>query len=122
MKKNQRGLIVFAFACIWILVTTSSVVAQTITASGVATTYTADMNVGSKGDAVSRLQTFLEAQGFLKMPEGVSRGYYGLLTKAAVAQFQENFKIVQKGAPGSGRTGPMTRAKINEIMEALSNM
>lgn len=75
--------------------------AQTMTA-----TYARNLTVGSRGDDVVALQTMLEAKGFLVMPVGVAKGYFGSLTKAALAKFQAANGI----APAVGYFGPITRA------------
>jgi peptidoglycan hydrolase-like protein with peptidoglycan-binding domain len=52
---------------------------------------------------VVSLQSFLEAKGFLVMPAGVAKGYFGGLTKTAVVAYQAS-----KGLPTTGFFGPMT--------------
>lgn len=73
-----------------------------------ATTFSKDLRVGSKGDDVIALQTWLEAQGFLSMPVGVAKGYYGASTRAAVMKYQKSV-----GLPQVGVVGPATRATLN---------
>jgi hypothetical protein len=68
-----------------------------------------DLSVGSEGDDVVALQTFLEGAGYLVIPNGVAKGYFGGLTKAAVKKFQ---KAV--GLPTPGRVGPATRGILNK--------
>lgn len=61
---------------------------------------TKDLDVGSKGDDVSELQTTL----------GVSAtGYFGPLTHSAVMKWQS-----ENGLPSTGYVGSMTRAKLTE--------
>src|SRR3989344_9140435 len=51
-------------------------------------TFTQNLTVGSTGGDVTSLQQFLVGGGYLNMPIGVSYGYFGPLTKAAVAAWQ----------------------------------
>lgn len=71
-------------------------------------TYTRNLTIGSRGADVISLQTFLESQGLLVMPQGVAKGYFGILTRAALARYQASVGI----SPAVGFFGPITRAKI----------
>ena len=66
-----------------------------------------NLMVSSKGDGVAWLQSWLETKGYLVMPEGVAKGYFGNLTKMALAKYQG-----EAGLPSTGFYGPMTRAKL----------
>lgn len=66
------------------------------------------LTLGSTGDDVAILQTFLERKGFLVIPPGIAKGYFGPLTKAAVAALQLSI-----GLEGVGHVGPATRAYLN---------
>jgi len=81
------------------------------TTSGAATTFNTDLTVGSTGADVVALQTFLVGRGYLVMPAGVAMGYFGPLTKAAVAAYQASAGI----APAVGYFGPLTRANVNAL-------
>src|SRR5579863_5040164 len=70
------------------------------------------LGVGSSGVQVTNLQTFL-ASNYYIYPAGRVTGYYGVLTEAAVAQFQLNY-----GISPVGNVGPITLAKINNVMAA----
>jgi len=70
------------------------------------------LRVGSTGSNVTNLQTFLASDRNI-YPEGRVTGYYGSLTRAAVAQFQVNYGISMVGA-----VGPLTLAKINSVINA----
>ena len=74
--------------------------------SSVSTTFTTDLTIGSKGDQVSALQQALVSKGFLTMPAGVAYGYFGNLTKSAVAAWQAANGIT----PAVGYFGPKSRA------------
>lgn len=74
-----------------------------------AASFSTNLTVGSKGDDVSALQAWLVSKGFLVMPAGVSYGYFGGLTKAAVASYQKAKGI----SPSVGYFGPITRAAVN---------
>src|SRR5258708_6992364 len=70
--------------------------------------FTSDLTVGSKGAQVTSLQTFLISKGFLKV---AATGYFGGLTKAALAAFQAANGI----SPAAGYFGPKTRAFVNSM-------
>jgi spore germination protein YaaH len=71
-------------------------------------TYTRNLDIGSSGADVVLLQTFLEDGGFLTIPAGVAKGYFGELTKRAVISYQKSVGINPIGV-----FGPATRASIN---------
>ncbi len=71
--------------------------------------YTRDLTLGSTGADVVSLQTFLEAKGFLTIPVGTSKGYFGTLTQSALGRYQAANGI----APTAGYFGPVTRAKVS---------
>ncbi|MEI6057835.1 MAG: peptidoglycan-binding domain-containing protein, partial [bacterium] len=66
------------------------------------------LTVGSTGADVTALQSWLVSNGFLTMPAGVSMGYFGKVTKAAVVAYQASV-----GLPSTGFVGPLTIAKLN---------
>lgn len=67
-----------------------------------------NLSVGTRADDVTRLQFILIGEGFLA--QGLSTGYFGQLTKAAVIKFQ-----TKHGLPATGFFGPMTRAKVETL-------
>lgn len=79
-------------------------------------TYTVDLTIGSTGADVTALQTFLVSKGMLVMPAGVPMGYFGPLTKAAVAKYQASVGI----APAVGYVGPLTRANLNSLVAPVT--
>ncbi len=66
----------------------------------------ANLMMSSRGSKVVDLQTFLESKGYLTLPEGVAKGYFGNLTKMALMKYQ-----AEVGLPSTGFFGPLTRAK-----------
>jgi peptidoglycan hydrolase-like protein with peptidoglycan-binding domain len=70
--------------------------------------YTRDLATGSTGADVVALQSFLVKKGFLSIPAGQAMGYYGSLTKAAVANFQAAY-----GLSSTGFVNVETRAFLN---------
>jgi len=69
------------------------------------------LSFGFRGPDVTTLQTMLEQKGFLTMPFGVAKGFFGVLTGAAVARYQTSV-----GLPSVGLVGPLTRAKLGSEM------
>lgn len=74
------------------------------------TLLTSQLDFGDKGTNVTNLQTYLADNPSL-YPEGLVTGYFGGLTFAGVKRFQ-----AAHGFEQVGRVGPMTLAKINELM------
>ncbi len=75
-------------------------------------TITSEMGLGSRGGDVTALQQFLATNPMI-YTSGIVSGYFGALTQAAVMQFQ-----IAYGIPAVGRIGPITMAKINQIMSS----
>ena len=83
---------------------------------GASATYTRDLTLGSTGDDVTSLQTYLVAQN--KGPKaaalaavfaaGTAKGYFGSMTQAALAEYQAAVGI----SPAAGYFGPITRAHL----------
>ena len=76
------------------------------------------LRVGSSGDDVEKLQTFLSQ--FLDIyPEKLVTSFFGPLTQRAIERFQVKYAIISSGSPettGFGILGPKTRAKISELL------
>lgn len=72
-------------------------------------TYNNNLTVGSEGADVSALQQFLYSKGFLTVNP---TGYFGPLTKAALASYQASVGI----SPAVGYFGPVTRAHFNAMV------
>ena len=77
--------------------------------AGTAVQFNMDLTIGSKGADVTALQQWLVSKGFLQMPANTSYGYFGAVTKAAVAAWQASAGI----SPAVGYFGPISRAKAN---------
>ena len=71
-----------------------------------------ELSVGSTGPNVTLLQQYLATDPSV-YPQGIVSGYYGPLTKNAVAQFQIGY-----GLPPVGAVGPQTLAKLNAMLAA----
>lgn len=95
-RKIVAGLLGFAMVL-------TIVVGLSSTASAA---FTRSLTVGLSGADVTELQTALVAQGYLTMPAGVSMGYFGSLTKRAVAAWQAASGV----SPALGYFGPKSQA------------
>ena len=73
--------------------------------------FTQTLTIGSRGSEVVALQEMLVAQGHLTMPAGVAMGYFGPLTRSAVAAWQ----MANGVSPAVGYFGPISRAKANSM-------
>lgn len=72
-----------------------------------ADTFNRQLETGMNGTDVSTLQTFL-AEDPTMYPQGLVTGYFGFLTKSAVANFQSRNNL-----PSVGRVGPATLPVLN---------
>jgi hypothetical protein len=70
-----------------------------------------NLYLGMKSADVTCLQEFLKNQGTDIYPEGLVTGNFGNLTKASVIKFQSEYGIAQ-----TGFVGPLTRNKINSLL------
>ncbi len=68
------------------------------------------LSMGAQGADVTALQTILTQKGFLTMPPGVAKGYFGAFTRAAIIRYQTSV-----GLPPVGVLGPLTRARLNAV-------
>lgn len=71
--------------------------------------FSRDLTIGSKGQDVEKIQTFLKEKGFF---ERVTTQYFGQITKNALANYQKSVGI----SPSAGYFGPKTRAYINNLL------
>ncbi len=81
-------------------------VATTPSSSTSACSFTGDLTVGSTGAAVTCLQNALKAGGYMTAN---ATGYFGSLTQAGVAAWQQAMGIT----PAAGYFGPKSRAAFN---------
>ena len=85
------------------------------------------LSVGSRGEAVSRLQQELKNQGYYTYPKVT--GYYGPITRDAVMKFQKGRGLVVDGIAGNatqsalyGSTGQVVTLKFGMRGEAVSRL
>ena len=88
---------------------------NTMNATSMSAMIQSDLTVGSNGDGVTALQSFLVSKGYLMMPAGVSMGHFGNLTRDAVKKYQ-----MSVGISATGYFGPLTRAAYAKM--AMSSM
>ena len=94
--------------------TTTAASAGAGSAGGGAQTFAANLSFGARSAAVTALQQFLIAKGYLG--PAYATGFYGALTQAAVQKFQCDRAVVCSGSPAStgwGSVGPKTRNALN---------
>lgn len=63
-----------------------------------------DLSVGARGADVVTLQGLLSEMGYLNVPAGIPLGYFGSMTKAAVASYQRSLGVIN-----TGYFGPLTK-------------
>ena len=66
--------------------------------------------IGSRGNDVINLQNFLIQKGYFKSSVGAT-GYFGLITKSALINWQKD-----NGIPSTGYFGPISRQKYQKII------
>ena len=74
--------------------------------------YGSDMQMGATGYGVAELQAYLGEQGYFTLPAGVNLGYFGAVTKAALARYQ-----VSAGLAPSGYFGTETKDSIQDYLK-----
>ena len=83
-------------------------------------TVTNQLELGSKGIDVTRLQTYLASDAGV-YPSGLVTGFFGPLTQEGVRRFQATERIVSDGTPettGYGRVGPQTITRLNTLINS----
>lgn len=88
-------------------------IALTVATTASAYNFNFNLELGSSGPDVVALQTYLESNGYLALPAGTDKGYFGASTQTAVATWQN----AQGIAPSNGYFGPVSRS----IMTRLTN-
>uniref|UniRef100_UPI003080795A peptidoglycan-binding domain-containing protein n=1 Tax=Mesomycoplasma ovipneumoniae TaxID=29562 RepID=UPI003080795A len=82
MKKITTAVVAFALA----LTVVAPVAASAQTSASY--TFNTNLTVGARGADVVALQSFLESKGVLTIPAGVAKGYFGAMTRSALAAYQ----------------------------------
>lgn len=67
-----------------------------------------NLTIGSTGQNVVVLQALMSELGYLNIPSGIPFGYYGSMTKDAVARYQSATNI----SPAVGYYGPVTKVSM----------
>lgn len=67
-----------------------------------------NMTIGSTGQGVVVLQGLMSELGYLNVPSGIPFGYYGSMTRDAVAKYQASTYV----APAVGYYGPITKVSM----------
>jgi len=73
-----------------------------------------DLTLGTTNQNVVVLQGLLSELGYLNVPFGIALGYYGPLTKNAVARYQVSQSVV----PAVGYFGPITKIAMHSDFAA----
>ena len=63
-----------------------------------------DLSVGATGPDVTELQGILSELGYLNVPAGIPLGYFGGMTKTALASYQATLGVIN-----TGYFGPLTK-------------
>lgn len=69
-----------------------------------------NMTIGSEGRGVVVLQGLLSELGYLNIPINIPLGYFGPLTRAAVAKYQASQQVL----PAVGYFGPLTKVAMHK--------
>jgi len=72
-----------------------------------------DLSIGSRGDDVTRLQTFL-SKNTQFYPEGLVTGYYGEMTNRAISRLKNEYQIIESNF------GEKTRKTLNQLFQEKS--
>lgn len=72
-----------------------------------------NMTIGSTGQGVVVLQGLMSELGYLNVPSGIPFGYYGQLTRSAVAKYQAATNV----SPPVGYYGPITKISMYSDFE-----
>ncbi len=107
-KKVYSALMAVAF-----FVTGTALLGAVSLSQGVVITNTKNLTIGSSGTDVVNLQKVLEKEGYLALPAGVQKGYFGNVTKEALRKFQKANNITSTGI-----FGPRTRSFYNSQVNA----
>lgn len=106
MKKGTRSFLPLGLG----VLTLALIFGGILIANAQTSAITSQLSLGSRGTEVTKLQTFLATDSTV-YPSGLVTGYFGSLTEQAVRNFQTKY-----GIAAVGRVGPITLAKINELI------
>ncbi len=73
-----------------------------------------NMTVGATQGDVVMLQALLSEMGYLNVPAGIPLGYFGNMTKNALARYQSTLNVY----PSNGYFGPETKTAMWEQFKA----
>ncbi len=96
------------------LVALTLLIAGSVQAQTLSSPLVHSLTIGWNNSEVSFVQQFLKDRGFFTYP--TVTGYFGLITKQAVIAFQKAY-----GIDPVGIVGPITRAKIAELLQLTQN-
>lgn len=68
-----------------------------------------DLALGSSGQSVVVLQALLSEMGYLNVPVGIPLGYYGSMTRSALASYQARLGV----NPAAGYYGDTTKSAMH---------
>jgi peptidoglycan hydrolase-like protein with peptidoglycan-binding domain len=77
-------------------------------------TTTENLTIGSKGAEVAALQGIMSELGFLQIPAGTPMGYFGALTRSAIAKYQTSRGV----SPAVGYFGPLTKVALHQDLDS----
>lgn len=105
---DKRGKVIGSDKDVLTLSGSATALRSDIIAGSDCYTFTRYLGLGSSGEDVVVLQTFLKEKGFLTLAPSEAAGYYGESTWSAVRAYQTSV-----GIPATGYVGPITMAKLN---------
>jgi len=111
MKILNKVFFIALLLCIFMVGSNASGESSSSTAPAANFTFTRNLTLGIRGDDVSALQQFLITGGFLKIL--APTGYFGTLTKTSLGAWQASLGIY----PSTGFFGPISKEKINAVLE-----
>ena len=100
-------------------ITAAAILMGIMSVASVASAYTGTLSYGSRGSEVSTLQEYLQEKDFLTIPFGVSTGYFGRLTRAALIRFQASVGLSQTGVYDSDTDLKLTGKSSGGVVSTL---
>jgi peptidoglycan hydrolase-like protein with peptidoglycan-binding domain len=77
-----------------------------VSAAGICFPFVRSLSVGASGSDVTALQEYLSQQGYFNAS---TTGYFGMITKAAVGNWQAKSGVAASDTAGNGIFGPLSR-------------